>query len=51
MKNLPTNKMKEILGFSFWIFVANVVGQLYNATDTVMIGMVPALATTGVAVY
>lgn len=51
MKNLPTNKMKEILGFSFWIFVANVVGQLYNTTDTVMIGMVPALATTGVAVY
>lgn len=31
--------------------MANVVGQLYNATDTVMIGMIPALATTGVAVY
>lgn len=51
VKNLPTDKLKEILGFSFWIFVANVVGQLYNATDTVMIGMVPALATTGVAIY
>lgn len=51
VKNLPTNKLKEIMGFSFWIFVANVVGQLYNATDTVMIGMIPALATTGVAVY
>lgn len=51
MKNLPTDKMKEILGFSFWIFVSNVVGQLYNSTDTVMIGMIPALATTGVAVY
>lgn len=51
VKNLPTNKLKEIMGFSFWIFVANVVGQLYNATDTVMIGMLPALATTGVAVY
>lgn len=51
MKNLPTDKLKEIMGFSFWIFVANVVGQLYNATDTVMIGMIPALATTGVAVY
>ena len=51
LKNLPTDKLKEILGFSFWIFVANVVGQLYNATDTVMIGMIPALATTGVAVY
>lgn len=51
IKNLPTDKLREILGFSFWIFVSNVVGQLYNATDTVMIGMIPALATTGVAVY
>lgn len=51
IKNLPTDKLKEIMGFAFWIFVANVVGQLYNATDTVMIGMIPALATTGVAVY
>jgi len=49
--NLPTKLLKEILGFSFWIFVANIVGQLYNATDTVMIGAIPALATTGVAVY
>lgn len=47
----PKGLLKEILGFSFWIFVANVVGQLYNATDTVMIGAVPALATVGVAVY
>ena len=43
--------MKEMLAFSFWIFVANIVGQLYNATDTVMIGAVPGLATVGVAVY
>lgn len=50
-KNLPTDQLKEILVFSFWIFVANIVGQLYNATDTVMIGAVPALATMGVAVY
>lgn len=50
-RGLPTYMMKDILGFSFWIFVSNVVGQLYNATDTVMIGMMPALATTGVAVY
>ena len=47
----PKGLLKEILTFSFWIFVANVVGQLYNATDTVMIGAVPALATVGVAVY
>ncbi len=51
LKGMPVGKMKEIFAFSFWIFVANVVGQLYNATDTVMIGMLPALATTGVAVY
>ncbi|MGN0809548.1 MAG: oligosaccharide flippase family protein [Christensenellales bacterium] len=51
LKGLPFQSIKEILGFSFWIFVANVVGQLYNATDTIMIGMVPALSTTGVAVY
>lgn len=50
-RDLPTYMLKEILMFSFWIFVGNVVGQLYNATDTVMIGMIPALATTGVAVY
>lgn len=48
---MPKHKMKEIMGFSFWVFVANVVGQLYNATDTVMIGAIPALATIGVAVY
>lgn len=51
LMGFPIHKMKEILGFSFWIFVSNVVGQLYNATDTVMIGMIPALATVGVAVY
>lgn len=50
-KGMPTNMLGDIVKFSFWIFVSNVVGQLYNATDTVMIGMVPALATTGVAVY
>lgn len=50
-QNLPTHLLKEILSFSFWIFVANVVSQLYNATDTVMIGAVPALGTSGVAVY
>lgn len=49
--NLPTHLLKEILSFSLWIFISNVIAQLYNATDTVMIGMVPSLATTGVAVY
>lgn len=49
--HLPFHQLREILTFSFWIFVSNVVAQLYNATDTVMIGAVPALAVTGVAVY
>lgn len=50
-KELPKDMLKEILTFSFWIFVANIVTQLYNSTDTIMIGMIPTLATTGVAVY
>ena len=50
-KRMPSNLLKEIIAFSFWIFIANVVGQLYNATDTVMIGSVAALGTVGVAVY
>lgn len=50
-RDLPTYLLKEILIFSFWMFVANVVGQLYNATDTILIGAIPALATVGVAVY
>lgn len=49
--NLPYKMIKEIFVFSFWIFVANVVGQLYKATDVVIIGMIPSLATVGAAVY
>ncbi len=48
---MPTYLIKEILVFSFWVFVANVVNQLYNTTDTIIIGAIPALATVGVAVY
>lgn len=50
-KQLPRNLLKEILVFSFWIFIANVVNQLYNTTDTVMIGAVPNLGTDAAAVY
>lgn len=50
-RGMPTHMLKDILGFSFWIFVSNVVGQLYGATDTIMMGAVPALATAGVAIY
>lgn len=49
--SLPFYLLKEILMFSFWIFVSNVGSQLCNATDIVMIGIIPALATKGVAVY
>ncbi|MCC2707600.1 lipopolysaccharide biosynthesis protein [Intestinibacter bartlettii] len=49
--NISFPLLKNILKFSFWIFVANVVGQLFNATDTAMIGAIPQLATEGVAVY
>lgn len=49
--NLPRNALKEIFAFSFWIFVSNIVGQIYSATDTVIIGAIPALATAGAAVY
>ena len=50
-KDISFNLLKDILKFSFWIFVANVVSQLFNATDTAMIGAIPNLATEGVAVY
>ncbi len=48
---LPIFLIKELLVFSFWVFVANIVSQLYNTTDTLIIGAIPALATTGVAIY
>lgn len=50
-RNMPTYLIKEILIFSFWIFLSNVVNQLYNMTDTILIGAIPSLATAGVAVY
>lgn len=50
-KDLPLKYIKEILVFSFWVFLSNIVAQLYNATDVVMIGAVPTLATVGTAVY
>jgi O-antigen/teichoic acid export membrane protein len=49
--NMPVSSLKSILSFSFWIFLATVVGTLNNATDSVMMGAVPTLATTAVAVY
>lgn len=50
-KNISFSLLNDILKFSFWIFIANVVSQLFNATDTAMIGAMPKLSTEGVAVY
>ena len=50
-RNLPVSQLSEILAFSFWVFLATVVGTLNNATDSVMMGAIPELATVGVAVY
>ena len=50
-KDMPTNLIKELIVFSFWVFISNIVNQLYAATDTMIIGAVPALATIGVAIY
>lgn len=50
-KQMPFHLTKEILIFSFWVFLSNVTSMLFGATDTVIIGAVPALAATGVAVY
>ena len=50
-KGMPTGAIREIFAFSFWVFVSNIVGQIYSATDTVIIGAIPRLATVGAAVY
>ena len=48
---MPTNAIREIFAFSFWVFVSNIVEQIYSATDTVIIGAIPELATIGAAIY
>ena len=48
---MPTNAIREIFAFSFWVFLSNIVGQIFGATDTVIIGAIPSLATAGAAVY
>lgn len=50
-KGMPTYLIKELIVFSFWVFLGNIVNQLYAATDTMIIGAIPALATVGVAIY
>ena len=48
---LPLGQLKEILVFSLWIFVGDVVIQLFNTTDVIILGLVPTIGTVGVAVY
>lgn len=50
-KEMPKDEVKEMMGFSFWVFLAQIVDMLYNSTDTVLIGAVKKLATVGVAIY
>lgn len=50
-KGMPIHLIKELIVFSFWVFLGNIVNQLYSATDTMIIGAIPALATVGVAIY
>ena len=49
--NMTRNTLREIFSFSFWVFVSDIVGQIYSATDTVIIGAIPSLAAIGAAVY
>lgn len=49
--NLPKYLIKELLSFSMWIFIMNIIDKLYSTTDTLIIGYIPSLATVGVAVY
>lgn len=48
---IPLNIVKEVIVFSFWIFLASIVSQMYAATDMIIIGSIPQLATLGAAVY
>ena len=47
----PISLVKDILTFSFWVFISNIVSHLYGTTDTVLMGAIPSLAIVGVAVY
>lgn len=48
-KNMPFDMMKEILGFSIYVFACSIIDMLYWATDKVLIGAV--LGTVAVAIY
>lgn len=50
-RNLPWNLLHNIFLFSFWSFLGEITGLLYNSTDTLMIGATSYLGTNAVAVY
>lgn len=47
--NMPFFIIKDVLGFSIFIFISSVIDMLYWATDKVLIGAM--VGTTAVAVY
>ena len=49
LKNLPFYMLKEILGFSAFIFLSSIVDMLYWATDKVLIGAM--IGSVAVAIY
>lgn len=49
LKNLPVYMLKEILGFSAFIFLSSIVDMLYWATDKVLIGAM--IGSVAVAIY
>lgn len=50
-RNLPFGLIKEIVMFSFWIFLGQLTSLLYNSTDQLMIGSRAELGNNAVAVY
>lgn len=48
-RNMPTNLLKEIGGYCFFIFLSTIVDMLYWSTDKVLIGAV--IGSAAVAVY
>lgn len=48
-KNMPTELLKEIIGFSAFVFLSTIVDMLYWATDKVLIGAM--VGTVAVAIY
>ena len=48
-KRIPYSLIKEMLGFSFYVFLATIVDMLFWSTDKVILGMLAS--STAVAIY